>query len=205
MIRLSDKRYPAISIQKKTGKETFLNGVDGLHKTLYDFWAWAFSDLVGNTERGKLAEFIVAMAVSATDGISGSWESYDLLSSDGIRIEVKASAYLQSWAQKELSQIRFGIRPTHAWDSKENTYDDSLLRQADVYVFCVLKHMNQDTLNPLDLSQWEFYTLSSKALDQAVGNQKSISLNRLISLGAIKSDFSGLNQAIHQQYTSRDK
>ena len=62
------KSYPAISTQKKNGKEIFLNGGDG--KTLYDFWAWAFSNLVGNTERGKLAESIVAMAVGAADGIS---------------------------------------------------------------------------------------------------------------------------------------
>lgn len=168
-----------------------------------DFWAWAFSDLVGNTERGKLAEFIVAMAIGVADGISSSWDSYDLLSPEGIRIEVKTSAYLQSWAQKALSQIRFGIRPTHAWDSNENTYDDSLLRQADVYVFCVLKHTEQATLNPLDLDQWEFYPLSTKALDQAAGNQKTISLKRVISLGANRSAFADLSQAIHQQYVMR--
>lgn len=202
-MRLTNKGYPAISTQKKTGKETFLNGGDGSHNTLYDFWAWAFSDLIGNTERGKLAEFIVAMAIDAADGVRGSWESYDLLSPDGIRIEVKTSAYLQSWAQKELSQIRFGIRPTHAWDSKENVYDGLLSRQADVYVFCVLKHKEQATLNPLDLNQWEFYTLSTKVLDQATGNQKTISLYRVISLGSNKSDFAGLSQAIRQQYATR--
>lgn len=200
---MTNKSYPAISTQKKTGKELFLNGGDGVKKILYDFWAWAFSDLVGNTERGKLAEFIVAMAVGSTDGISGSWESYDLLTPDGIRIEVKTSAYLQSWAQKELSQIRFGIRPTHAWNSEENIYADSLQRQADVYVFCVLKHKEQETLNPLDLDQWEFYTLSTEVLNRGANHQKTISLYRVASLGASKSNFVGLSQAIHWQYALR--
>lgn len=202
---MTDSSYPAISTQKKTGKELFLNGGDGVDKTLYDFWAWAFSDLVGNTERGKLAEFIVAMAVGAAEGISSSWESYDLSTPDGISIEVKTSAYLQSWTQKALSQIRFGIRPTHAWNSEENTYADSLQRQADVYVFCILKHKEQETLNPLDLDQWEFYTLSTEVLNREADNQKTISLYRVVSLGASKSNFAGLSQAIHHQYKPRDK
>lgn len=197
---MTDSSYPAISTQKKTGKELFLNGGDGDNKALYDFWAWAFSDLVGNTERGKLAEYIVAMAIGAADGISGSWESYDLRTPDGIRIEVKTSAYLQSWEQKGLSRIRFGICPTHAWDSEENIYADSLQRQADVYVFCVLKHREQETLNPLDLNQWEFYTLSTEVLNRGANNQKTISLSRVVSLGASKSNFAGLSQAIHRQY-----
>ena len=51
--------------------------------------AWAYSDIVGNTERGKLAEFIVAMALGITESISVAWNKYDLLSKEGIRIEVK--------------------------------------------------------------------------------------------------------------------
>jgi len=196
VLQMNDRGYPALTTQKKTGKELFLNSEDGSRKTVYDFWAWAFSDLVGNTERGKLAEFIVAMALGVSDGISPSWESYDLSSPDGIRIEVKTSAYLQTWEQKELSKLSFGIRPTHAWDSIENKYDDSIVRQADVYVFCVHKHKKQETLNPLDLNQWEFYTLSTDVLNREASKQKTISLNRVKSLGANKSDFAGLRQAI---------
>ena len=31
-------------------------------RTILDYWQWGFSDIVGNTERGILAEYIVAMA-----------------------------------------------------------------------------------------------------------------------------------------------
>lgn len=54
-------QFPAMEVRRKDGKESFV----GLEpkRTLQDFWAWAFSDLVGNTERGKLAEYIVATAI----------------------------------------------------------------------------------------------------------------------------------------------
>ena len=54
-------QLPAIQATRKNGKECF-QGMDGEH-SLQDFWAWAFSDLVSNTERGKLAEYLVAKAM----------------------------------------------------------------------------------------------------------------------------------------------
>lgn len=97
-------------------------------------------------------------------------------------------------------RIRLGICPTHTWDSEENICAGSLQRQADVYVFCVVKHKEQETLNLLDVDQWEYYTLSTEVLSRGANNQKTISLHHIISLGASKNNFAGLNKAIHQQY-----
>jgi len=191
-------KYPAIEIKKKTGNEQFLNAGSDVC-TLRDFWAWAYSDLVGNTERGKLAEFIVAMALGITEGISVSWDKYDLLSKEGIRIEVKTSAYLQSWDQQSLSKISFGIQPTYGWDSVTNEYDTEQKRQSDVYVFCVLKHKDQATLNPLDLSQWDFYVLSTAVLNKVAPRQKTISLNRLLKVGAKKCEYAMLYKTIKHE------
>ncbi|WP_236408161.1 hypothetical protein [Microaerobacter geothermalis] len=185
----------AIETKKKTGNEQFLNAGSDVC-TLRDFWAWAYSDLIGNTERGRLAEFIVAMALGITEGISVSWDKYDLLSKEGIRVEVKTSAYLQSWSQQNLSKISFGIQPTYGWDSITNEYDTEQKRQSDVYVFCVLKHIDQATLNPLDLSQWEFYVLSTAVLNKAVPGQKTISLNKLLNIGAKKCEYAMLYKTI---------
>lgn len=42
-----------------TGNEEFtLRGV-GTGMTVNDFWAWAYSDLLNNTYRGVMAEFLV--------------------------------------------------------------------------------------------------------------------------------------------------
>ncbi len=191
-------KYPAIEIKKKSGDEQFLNVGDEVY-TLRDFWAWAYSDIVGNTERGKLAEFIVAMALGITESISVAWNKYDLLSKEGIRIEVKNSAYLQSWDQQSLSKIRFSIKPTYGWDSVTNEYDTEKKRQSDVYVFCVLKHKDQATINPLDLSQWEFYVLSTATLNKAVPGQKTISLKSLLNIGAKRCEYAMLYKTIKSE------
>lgn len=167
--------------------------------TLRDFWSWAYSDLVGNTERGKLAEYIVAMALNITQGVSVSWNKYDLLSKEGIRIEVKTSAYLQSWNQQSLSKISFGIQPTYGWNSITNEYDTEKKRQSDVYVFCVLNHKDQATLNPLDISQWEFYVLSTATLNNVAPTKKTISLKSLLDMGAKKCEYAMLYKTIKNE------
>jgi len=187
----------AIETIRKTGSEVFLNGDSS---TLMDYWAWAHSDIMGNTERGKIAEYIVAMAMNAHRNTRTEWDSYDILTEDNIKIEVKSSAYLQTWVQKTYSYLTFGIRPTQAWNQSNNTYEQTKKRQADVYVFCVVNCKEQDVVNPLDLNQWEFHVLSAKKLNNMLPNQKSISLTGIQKIGAIKTDYSGLHQAIHSEF-----
>ncbi len=190
----NDLAYVAIS--SKTGKEPFCSNGKSVGVNLMQFWQFAYSDLLGNTERGILAEFIVANALDVNQTIKERWDAYDLETPEGIKVEVKSSAYIQSWGQKRLSKISFGVRPTHAWDAKTDTFSSDKQRWADVYVFCVLAHKDQDTIDPLNLDQWEFYVLSSKVLDQELGNQKTIGLSRLIEIGAEKVDFEGLREAV---------
>jgi len=186
--------YPALTVEKKRGDECFLNGDCTAH--LADFWRWAYSDLMGNTERGKLAEYIVSLAMHCADGVSEGWGAFDILSPEGIKIEVKTSAYLQSWAQKRISDIRFSVRETLAWDSVTNTYAEIAMRQADVYVFCVENCKEQNAVNPLDLAQWDFYPIATEFLDTALNNQKTIGLNTLLTLGAKKCSFAELRDMV---------
>ena len=189
----------AIDTVRKTGDEPFLNGGPS---TLLDYWAWAHSDVMGNTERGIIAEYIVAMAVNAHKKTRTEWGSYDILTKDNIKIEVKSSAYIQTWVQRKYSDIQFGIRPTQAWNQSDNTYESTKRRQADVYVFCVLNCMEQNVANPVDLNQWEFYVLSAKKLDKVIPNQKSIRLSGIIKIGARKTDYSGLYLTIQREYVA---
>ena len=114
------------------------------------------------------------------EGTSPTWGSFDLLSPEGIKIEVKASAYIQSWEQKGFSKIGFSIAESLYWDGV--AYAKEKKRQADVYVFCVLKHKEQDTINPLDLEQWDFYPVSTAILNETVKGQKTICLARVAEL-----------------------
>lgn len=186
--------YPALKVERKTGDEPFVGG--DASSRLADFWGWAYSDLVGNTERGKLAEFIVSMAMHCTDGVSEGWGAFDILSPEGIKIEVKTSAYLQSWGQNRISDIRFGVRETLAWNAVTNAHAETAMRQADIYVFCVENCKEQNLLNPLDLSQWDFYSIATEVLNKAISKQKSIGLNTLISLGAKRCGFTDLRKMI---------
>ena len=80
------------------------------------------------------------------------WDAYDLLTTVGVKVEVKSASYLQSWEQKKHSYISFGIQPTTRLD--DPSPDNKKQRQADVYVFAVLAHKDKATVDPLDLSQW---------------------------------------------------
>ena len=73
---------------------------------LRDFWAWSLSDLRTNPVRPMLVEFLVARALGAADRPRTEWDAYDVLTPDGIRVEVKSGASLQAWAQASLSKVR---------------------------------------------------------------------------------------------------
>ena len=182
---------------RKTGNERFINNNQEIEFSILDFWQWSNSDLLNNSTRGKLAEFIVAMDLGITDKIRQEWESYDLITSDGIKIEVKTSGYLQSWNQVKDSEIRFRIRPTLFWDSNTNTYDKESKRQSDYYVFCVLIHKDKDTVDPINLNQWEFYVIKTITLDEKFGEQKSINLSKLLKLNPLKCKFGEIRKIIN--------
>jgi len=180
------------TVTLKTGNEPL--SVSG--KTLLDFWKWNGSDLASNATRGRLAEFIVASALEIDLTVPrGEWSAWDLTSPEGIRIEVKSAAYLQSWTQKKLSQIIFSIRPARSWDADTGSMAEKPQRSADVYVFCLLKHHDKETLNPLDIEQWEFYILSTAELDNYNRSKTSITLASLQKLSRCVS-YANLRDAI---------
>jgi hypothetical protein len=157
---------------------------------------WLASDLVDNALRGVLAEYIVACDLGVSGGVRTEWDAYDLRTSEEIKIEVKSAAYLQSWKQSAPSRICFDVRPTYGWDAATNTTSLERKRQADVYVFCLLAHSDKATLDPLDFSQWEFYVLPARLLDERLPTQKIISLAGLLRLAPVKAEFGKIGSTI---------
>jgi len=177
----------------KTGNEQ----LSATGKTLLDFWRWNGSDLASNATRGVLSEFIVASALGIDLSTPRTeWAAWDLTSPEGIRIEVKSAAYIQSWTQKELSKIIFSIRPAKAWNADTGIVADEPQRSADVYVFCLLKHQKKETLNPLDIKQWEFYVLSTAELNNYTRSKTSITLPSLQRLAEKSVKYEELHSAI---------
>jgi len=189
--------YPSIEPTRKHGDEPILAANGESAGTLLDFWSWAYSDLMGNAERGAFAEYLVALALGLADYDRISWDRYDLCTPEGVSIEVKTSGYLQTWEQKNLSAPIFGIRPTYGWDSTANLYSEERIRQAKVYVFCHHKHKEQTSANPLDTRQWDFYILPTEALNREFGEQKSASLRALVRAGARKCSFETLRETLY--------
>ena len=190
--------FPAITPKRMTGEEPLVAPSGKNVCNLIDFWRWAYSDLIGNAERGALAEFIVACALGINDSERISWDKYDLFTNDGIAVEVKTSGYIQTWEQKELSRLVFGIQPTYGWDSKTNEFGSEKKRQSDIYIFCVHKHKNQATVDPLQISQWDFYLMPTDVLDEKFGNQKTATLSALIKAGAAKCEYDCLKSRISE-------
>ena len=128
-----------------------------------EFWQWAFSDLQSNALRGILAEYIVAQALGIEPAGRASWDDYDLEMADGTTIEVKSTAYLQTWAQTKPSVLQFGGLRGRTW-SPEDGYSKEQAYRADVYVFCVQTARTEPEYDPLDLTRWEFGVLPRDVL-----------------------------------------
>lgn len=167
--------------------------------TLGDYWQWSSSNVLNNTERGIIAEFLVAHALGLTAKPRVEWDSVDLRTGSGLKIEIKSAAYLQSWSQKRLSPIGFGIGPTKwEWDAEKDrsVLHDPPKRVADIYVFCLLKHKEKSTVNPLDTDQWEFYVVPTWRIDKERSGGKRIGLRPLRDLAQGALGFSKIADAV---------
>ncbi len=197
------KPLHSIKTVAKSGKEEFVIGREPVGTILYDFWRWSTSNLLSNATRGVLAEFIVGTAVGINrNTVRDEWAPVDLETEDGIKIEVKSSSYIQSWAQEKLSNISFSIKPARAWDDKTGKHEEKPRRHADVYVFCLLSHKDQETINPLKLEQWDFFVLPTIKLDKHDIGKKNITLNTLRKLSEPVS-YQDLKSEIELSYNAQ--
>jgi autotransporter translocation and assembly factor TamB len=104
LLNLNSLWVTDVGIAKLSGSEAVLQA----NVTVQDFWTWAYSDILSNRNRSVFAEFLVAVALDLTHQPRIEWDAVDLRYRNN-KIEVKASAYLQSWQQSKPSVIRFDI------------------------------------------------------------------------------------------------
>ncbi len=192
--------FGKISVKQKTGDEQLTIGDRETGLKLLDFWRWSVSDIISNATRGRFAEFIVASALNIDlTIIRDEWGPYDLESPEGIKIEVKSASYLQTWNQRNFSKISFSTKASIFWDSETFTQSEPI-RHADIYVFCLLKHKDQVTLDPMKLDQWVFYVVSTSVLNNYKRSKSSITLKSLQNLTPSVT-YDNLRQAILDQHS----
>ena len=173
----------------------------GLNRSVDEFRRWVLSDWISPTTRGLLAEYYVRCALGRENELAQDWEYVDIVLEDGGKIEVKASAYLQPvpGGKPRRTSPRFDIKEkTWAWSSELSDWKQSARpkRWADCYVFCLENMDDPAAYDPLDLSQWEFFVLSTLKIDEVFGSQKSVAVGRLRQEGFRSVAFSGLGSEI---------
>ena len=105
-------KYERICAKRLTGAEEFSNTGRGIEVNVLQYWAWSHSNPNANIDRCMVAEFLVASAlgVDGHPSLRDPWGDSDIIEGD-MRVEVKSSAYIQDWAQKDFSRIVFsGLR-----------------------------------------------------------------------------------------------
>jgi hypothetical protein len=73
-----------------------------------------------------------------------------------------------------------------------------------VYVFCLLHHTDKATVDPLDVSQWTFLVLPTRAIDVRLGSRQSLSLRQLKDLMPSEAQWGGIASAIGEALARND-
>ncbi|WP_333769407.1 hypothetical protein [Streptomyces sp. IBSBF 2435] len=121
------------------------------------------------------------------------WASHDVETDRGLRIEVKASGYLQAWDQQGPSDIRFSGLRARFW-TPDGGYAPAASYNADVYVFAVETAREPALYDPLDTAQWDFYVLPRAALEELAA--VSLGLNTVRKAAGPPVTFAGLGDRI---------
>lgn len=129
-----------------------------------------------NNLRGLWVELMVAEILGPDwKQVGNDWAPWDLERSDGLRVEVKQSASVQSWGNSTTSP-RFSIAAAkaHYPDGKTYTPNPSGSRLADLYIFAWHEGGDQRIA-----TEWRFFVIRAEQLPR---QQKSIGLKAIRKL-----------------------
>lgn len=161
-----------------TGKEKFTINGNELEFGIIDFWQYKYSNIYNMQE--VIAEFLIEKALGMDKSYNtDSWTLFDIPYRNK-RIEIKQTSYYHPWNEdgKISNQRVFGITMANSNYEKpeeENKFE----RQNDIYVFCLNSGTTKETANPLNISNWEFYIIPTKIINELCGKNKTISLNKV--------------------------
>jgi len=122
------------------------------------------SALVTNVLRGQVAEAIVALALEPEwNWCSADYSGWDFERADGLRLEVKQSAAMQSWSTGKPSKAIFDVAARTGYWEAGTEWIAKAGRPAHLYVFA--HHgIYGDDADHRDPSQWGFYVVPSHVL-----------------------------------------
>jgi hypothetical protein len=165
-------------------------------RSVSDFWRWAFSDLLQNTTRGVLAEYMVAVLLGVDNKPRNPWESFDIELPDGRRVEVKTMSHLQAWGQKQLSVPRVVLSPKRFFEPETGRMESVPSLNADLYIICYFTAVEHSTANTMDIEQWRFFVLTRIQVESILRKTKSVSLKMLEAMKIKKLEAAELTATI---------
>ena len=158
--RSGRRRSRIITTSQQAGEPTF-----GIGDVIAKVSQVAFGKpLVTNVLRGHVAEAIIALALeSEWNWCSADYAGWDFERADGLRLEVKQSAAMQSWSTGKPSKAIFDVAARTGYWESGTEWIAKAGRPAHLYVFA--HHgIYGDDADHRDPSQWAFYVVPSQAL-----------------------------------------
>jgi hypothetical protein len=179
-----DSSHPQTRARRLTGREP-LTGCRALRRgpgiPVRHFWRWAWSDLADPAARGRVAEYLVGVAVgdpAVRRGARCDRGTTDVCM-DGLRLQVRSCGATEG--EFRVARPRRSV----AAGCVSVAYD----RRAEVVDAYVLAHL---TTGPdaaqrdvLDARRWRFHAVSAAVLDTRLGASGALSLGRLSGLAAV--------------------
>ena len=161
------------------------NGID-IEVDLIDFLKWSCGALWDGSDKGVLSEFIVRTAIGS-DSSPADGRQMNLITNSGFSVVTSAASFLQS-TDAEPDHICFSCIP------RKNRH-----RHPDAFVFCLFRAYDR-TYDPLEMSNWTFYSLAG----DRVRSLSKVSLQTLLRMEPVQSDFVGLESAIDMASNQTD-
>lgn len=184
-------------------KEKFVYNNKELGFDLLDFWEFHFSNIY--TMQDKIAEFIVAKALGVNSAQNSEyWTLWDVTYRNQ-RIEIKETSYYHTFNKdgKVSKQRGFGITMANGSYDLKNSGNSEFCRQNDIYIFCLNTGETKEESYPLDLSNWEFYIVPTSVINEKCGNNKTISLGRIKSLGYVAKNYMEIKKEVDKIINNR--
>lgn len=129
--------------------------------------------IMGNLYRPHYVERMVAIGLG--DGfklVSANWAGWDIESNEGVRVEVKQSAALQTWTENQSGNGKttkgsFDIAPRKGYFTLDGgEWISQPGRLADIYILAWHPVVDQVEADHRDHTQWLFFVVPSEQLPQ---------------------------------------
>jgi hypothetical protein len=117
----------------------------------------------------------------------------------GIRVEVKSSAYLQSWNQRRVSNLKFSGLTGRSWSADTNLTSEEREFRADVYVFAIHTCREPNQYDALNIRHWEFRVVGATVLRKR--GYRSITMRLLDGIAPTRFTLDELAETVERDFS----